>query len=43
MTQLEFLMKEDTAMNKEAIDEMVSNFKKGKVSEPVDLSDFLER
>lgn len=33
-------MKEDTAMNKEAMDEMVNNFKKGKVSEPVDLSDF---
>lgn len=36
-------MKEDIAMNKEEMDEMVSNFKNGKVSEPVDLSDFLER
>lgn len=42
MTQLAFLMKEDIAMNKKEMDEMVSNFKNGKISESVDLSDFLD-
>lgn len=33
-------MKESIVMNKKEIDEMMNNFKNGKVSEPVDLSDF---
>lgn len=34
-------MKEDIVMNNnQLMDEMMNNFKKGKVSEPVDSSDF---
>lgn len=40
MTQLVFLMKENVALNKKEMDEMMNNFKNGNVSESVDLSDF---
>ena len=41
MIQSASLMKEDIVMNNnQLMDEMMNNFKKSKVSEPVDSSDF---